>query len=190
MLPTDRRRQILTLLWAQGAVMIPELSHAFQVSEMTIHRDLDRLAADGLLRKVRGGAVPPETAVGHTAPVSGQCVLCHKQPRRQTQVLLHAADGSRYTACCPHCGLMQLAHPAAHIDAMMVTGFLHGRTLTAPAAWYLLHPDVAICCTPTILAFERREDAARFQMGFGGQLAELSAALAYVRQAMKLSQSL
>ncbi|MCA9883861.1 MAG: DeoR family transcriptional regulator [Anaerolineales bacterium] len=184
MLPTDRRQQILAMLHMQGAVTITELSAAFAVSEMTIHRDLDRLATAGQLQKVRGGALPvDDTAV---LPPLDRCVMCHKQPRRQTQVLLHAADGSQQRACCPHCGLMQLARSSAGIETMMVTGFLYGRTLTAPAAWYLLHPDIAICCTPTVLAFERREDAVRFQTGFGGHLANLADALAYVQQAMKL----
>lgn len=53
----DRRRQvILDLLMESGSATVDELSAHFDVSRMTIHRDLDQLEQEGLLRKVRGGA--------------------------------------------------------------------------------------------------------------------------------------
>ncbi|CUH79764.1 transcriptional regulator, DeoR family [Tropicibacter naphthalenivorans] len=39
-----------------GAVNLDDLAQRFSVSKMTIHRDLDELESDGLLRKIRGGA--------------------------------------------------------------------------------------------------------------------------------------
>jgi len=40
----------------RGAVQIDELVEAFGVSRMTVHRDLDALVRQGIVRKVRGGA--------------------------------------------------------------------------------------------------------------------------------------
>lgn len=52
----ERRQQIMDLLVEQGAVELDALAERFAVSKMTIHRDLDDLEAEGLLRKIRGGA--------------------------------------------------------------------------------------------------------------------------------------
>lgn len=52
----ERRQQIIDLLVENGVVDLEELALRFDVSKMTIHRDLDELEAAGLLRKVRGGA--------------------------------------------------------------------------------------------------------------------------------------
>lgn len=52
----ERRQAIMDLLVADRAVDLDALATRFDVSRMTIHRDLDDLAQAGLLRKVRGGA--------------------------------------------------------------------------------------------------------------------------------------
>jgi DeoR/GlpR family transcriptional regulator of sugar metabolism len=52
----DRRQQIVELLMEAGSVTLEELAQRFNVSKMTIHRDLDDLESAGMLRKVRGGA--------------------------------------------------------------------------------------------------------------------------------------
>lgn len=184
MLPIDRRQQILALLDEQGRVTISALSEAFQVSEMTIHRDLDLLAGERRLRKVRGGAV---SMMSETA-VTDHCLICHKQTRRQTQVILRLTHDRQRRACCPHCGFMYLAHNDHDVVSVLVTGFLYGRTLEASTAHYLVHPDITVCCTPTILAFERDGDARRFRTGFGGELMDFSSTVVYVREAMRLKK--
>lgn len=52
----SRRNRIVEALMRSGSVLVDELAESFGVSRMTIHRDLDTLARQGLLRKVRGGA--------------------------------------------------------------------------------------------------------------------------------------
>ena len=52
----DRQLTIMDLLVAEGEVDLDVLSDHFQVSHMTIHRDLDDLESQGLLRKIRGDA--------------------------------------------------------------------------------------------------------------------------------------
>ena len=48
---------MLRRLSAHGEVGFTELAEEFGVSEMTIRRDLETLEADGLARRVRGGAI-------------------------------------------------------------------------------------------------------------------------------------
>ena len=52
----DRRKLILDHLMEVGSATVDDMADRFTVSRMTIHRDLDLLEGDGLLRKIRGGA--------------------------------------------------------------------------------------------------------------------------------------
>jgi DeoR/GlpR family transcriptional regulator of sugar metabolism len=51
-----RRRDIVEFLAEGGSASLEMLAGHFAVSKMTIHRDLDELEAEGLLRRTRGGA--------------------------------------------------------------------------------------------------------------------------------------
>jgi DeoR/GlpR family transcriptional regulator of sugar metabolism len=68
MLATVRHDRILTTLRTDGAVRISDLATAFDVSDMTIRRDLSELAARGLVRKVHGGAVVPDEQTASYEP--------------------------------------------------------------------------------------------------------------------------
>ena len=57
MLAVQRHKLIIDELRRQGAVRVSDLTELLAVSEMTVRRDLDALAADGLLEKVHGGAM-------------------------------------------------------------------------------------------------------------------------------------
>jgi len=52
-----RRRTITGFLADRGQVAIAELAAEFEVSEMTIRRDLEELEGQGVARRVRGGAI-------------------------------------------------------------------------------------------------------------------------------------
>ncbi|MBP2327748.1 DeoR/GlpR family transcriptional regulator of sugar metabolism [Kibdelosporangium banguiense] len=54
----DRQRFIIDQLHVTEQVSVADLATAVGTSEMTIRRDLDVLAATGVLRRVHGGAVP------------------------------------------------------------------------------------------------------------------------------------
>ncbi|WP_174804162.1 DeoR/GlpR family DNA-binding transcription regulator [Martelella limonii] len=84
----DRRRDIVDLLVEEGTVSLDDLALRFSVSKMTIHRDLDDLEAEGLLRKVRGGA---------TIEASGQFESDYRYrarlaPALKTAIARRAAD--------------------------------------------------------------------------------------------------
>ncbi len=56
----ERHSRIRTLLKDSKQVSIVQLAQMFEVSEMTVHRDLRKLEGDGRIRRTRGGAVPAE----------------------------------------------------------------------------------------------------------------------------------
>ncbi len=62
MLTAERRQYILTVLQRDGKVIARHLSEELGLSEDTIQRDLRDLAADGLLLRVHGGALPRSPA--------------------------------------------------------------------------------------------------------------------------------
>jgi DeoR/GlpR family transcriptional regulator of sugar metabolism len=57
MLASQRRSRIAQLVEEQGAVRVSELVDELGVSDMTVRRDIESLAAEGLLERVHGGAV-------------------------------------------------------------------------------------------------------------------------------------
>lgn len=82
----ERQSKIVEIVMARGSISIPDIREHFDVSEMTARRDLNELDRQGLLRRVRGGAIaglgrsyePPfpiratknqsaKTAIGHQA---------------------------------------------------------------------------------------------------------------------------
>ncbi len=53
----DRQKKIVEKLAIEGEVRISNLTNEFQVTEMTIRRDLEKLEAKGMLRRTFGGAI-------------------------------------------------------------------------------------------------------------------------------------
>jgi DeoR family transcriptional regulator, fructose operon transcriptional repressor len=53
----DRLRQIEATIRSEGRVRVVDAAVRFGVSEMTIRRDLDVLAEEGVVQRIRGGAV-------------------------------------------------------------------------------------------------------------------------------------
>ncbi|WP_165986188.1 DeoR/GlpR family DNA-binding transcription regulator [Streptomyces sp. YIM 98790] len=58
LLAGQRRALILDEVRRRGGVRVSELTRMLRVSDMTVRRDLDALARQGMLEKVHGGAVP------------------------------------------------------------------------------------------------------------------------------------
>lgn len=58
MLKEERHKNILAILRREGKLVASELSDALQISEDTVRRDLNEMAASNLLHRVHGGALP------------------------------------------------------------------------------------------------------------------------------------
>ena len=54
--PALRRAQILERIQRDGGVSVADLARDHAVSQVTVHRDLEQLARDGLVERVHGGA--------------------------------------------------------------------------------------------------------------------------------------
>jgi DeoR/GlpR family transcriptional regulator of sugar metabolism len=67
MLTRQRKAHILDMLRRDGQVVAKPLSQALGLSEDTIRRDLRELAAEGMLQRVHGGALPASPALADFA---------------------------------------------------------------------------------------------------------------------------
>ena len=80
-LKEERQQRILETVRQNRQATIAELSSAFEVSDVTIRRDLRELAAQGVLRRAHGGAIaavpaPPEPPVVQRMTQSETCKAC------------------------------------------------------------------------------------------------------------------
>lgn len=64
--PVARRRQVREHVLHEGFARVEDLAHAFEVSVMTMHRDLDALEGEGWLVKIRGGATANPSALAES----------------------------------------------------------------------------------------------------------------------------
>lgn len=89
-----RRDRILALLADVEFVRVSDLAERFDVSEVTVRADLDALGSRGMLRRVRGGAVPRPTSPAERAFEDAE-VAARPQKRaiaRAAAALVNAGD--------------------------------------------------------------------------------------------------
>ncbi len=83
-----RQRAISDAVMGEGAVRIEQLAERFDISLMTVHRDLDELEARGLLRKSRGVA----TALSSSLVESSDVFRSSKQVAEKESLALAALE--------------------------------------------------------------------------------------------------
>ena len=161
-LAAQRRQQILDEVRAHGAVHTADLTRRLGVSEMTVHRDLDRLAAEELARKVFGGTMAVQPAEAQSC-----CAACGAAPEKRLDFTAHLADGDRCVSCWPHGGLLLVHRLGEQVQSTITFDFVARQPVNARAAVFVLASVAIPYGRPSLLAFGRREDAERFQAGFG-----------------------
>ena len=171
--PDNRRVRILAQLRQNGQLSMDEIVREQGISLMTANRDVRQMEEERLVRRVRGGIALPNP--GSQPDV---CNMCRRPVPERTRFLFAHPASEPQTACCPHCGISQIrALPAPGIFA---TDFLYGRLISAEFCTYVVGSQVRLCCSPSVLSFENRDDALRFQTGFGGQVLNLEETLQHL----------
>ncbi len=176
----DREKKILELLQKQGSASIQELMGTFDVSNMTIHRELNKLAEAGFIKKKHGGV---SLVIQSPAVDPNQCAMCNKTISERTVFIVRLENGEQKRACCAHCGLM-IQNQSKNVLQSLTADYLHGHIISANQANYILGSDLTICCVPSVLSFGSRKDAEKFQKGFSGTLATMEEAIQYLQGMM------
>ncbi|GAB4487328.1 MAG: DeoR/GlpR family DNA-binding transcription regulator [Anaerolineales bacterium] len=175
---SERQNRLLEWLKTRQTASVEEVQAAFEISTPTAYRDVRALLEAGAIQRL-GQEI-------RLAPAEDEknCVVCHGEINERTAFIFHLQDGTRRSACCPHCGLMALQRLA--VDYALTPDFLYGRMVNVRQAAFLLGGDVSLCCQPPVLCFASQADALNFQKGFGGHVGNLEEAQLWVRQAMTI----
>lgn len=179
MIPSERQAQIVRLLQTEKRLSIKQLAVRFDVSVMTVHRDLDKLESDGLVQKVHGGVTlkkSPMAAVAETAV----CQLCGGRVMNRTGFTIMRQSGEKMQACCPHCGIL-LMQQLPDIVSALTPDFLHGRRVNVYQAYFVVGSEVRVCCLPSTLCFATGQEAEKFKQGFGGDVLDFDGAVLHLR---------
>jgi DeoR/GlpR family transcriptional regulator of sugar metabolism len=177
----DREKKILEFLQKQGKASIQELAEAFAVSNMTIHRDLNKLEHSGQIQKKHGGVTLAEKSFSATSEYT--CVMCNKPASERTVFIVQLESGEQKRACCAHCGLMIQSQSKDAWQSLTVD-YLHGHMVSANQAIYVIGSELNICCVPSVLSFGSQKEAEKFQKGFGGSLFTMEEATAHLHEMM------
>lgn len=169
----EREKKILELLQAQGSASIQELVEALNVSNMTIHRDLNKMEQVGRIQKKHGGVMLAEKT---STPANHVCVMCKKPASERTAFIVQLESGEQKRACCAHCGLM-IQSQSKDAWQSLTPDYLHGHMVSANQAIYVIGSELNICCVPSVLSFGSQKEAQKFQKGFGGQLFNMDEAI-------------
>lgn len=120
MLAAQRHKLIVEEIRRRGAARVSELTELLAVSEMTIRRDLDALAAAGLLEKVHGGAT---MRGGLSADEPGFEAKSHRQLKEKEAIARAAArlvEPGQSIALTAGTTTFHLAHHLAHVPDLTV----------------------------------------------------------------------
>lgn len=118
-----------------------------------------------------------------------RCDVCQRPLHQETYYRLHMADGETLDVCCPRCGL-RFQKGRNDVVSAEVTDFETKRPVDAEDAFYVDGSPVHFCshapveedrsgtqyevawdrCLPSLIAFESRAAAVRFQRENGGSI--------------------
>lgn len=173
---SPRQQTILEIVNKKGNVLIDEIQQIMDISQATAYREIQTLIQLGAVSKIPGGVRRMELNSTH-------CLQCGGEINSRLGFLIEKKDGSQLSACCAHCGLMAIT-ANSNINTAMTADFMYGTMLNVRQAWYVLHDDIGICCTPSVLSFSKQEDAKRFVKGFGGSVVNFTDAQHMIKEKM------
>lgn len=160
-----RQQKILDLLAQKPLLTIAEIRQLFNVSAMTIHRDLIELEEKNLVYRMRGSVLRKQKSL---IDALESCAYCGRELPYRTQVTLIDSSDRKTRACCSHCGFNMIRNQ--EIQSALGVDFLYGTVIDLQNACFLAKSSVRTCCEPSILVFANPEDALRMQQGFGGEM--------------------
>jgi DeoR/GlpR family transcriptional regulator of sugar metabolism len=173
---SPRQEKILEIVNKKRNVTVTEIQQIMRISQATAYREIQTLIQMGAVTKIPGG-------IRRVASKPARCLQCGGELNPRLSFLIEKKDGTQLNACCAHCGLMAI-NILPDIHTAMTADFLYGTMLNVRQAWYVLHDEIGICCTPSVLCFSKPEDATRFVKGFGGSVVNFVAVQRMITEKM------
>jgi DeoR/GlpR family transcriptional regulator of sugar metabolism len=177
--PALRRAQILQRIQRDGGVSVADLARDHAVSAVTVHRDLEELAREGLVERVHGGA--RSLAAGMSAPTmpTAWTQRADQSGAAKAAIAAHAARYVGHGATI----FLDASSTALALARRLMDDPPNELTLVtnSPAIAYELHADaIHVVVTPGELDQHMRMIAGRWTVEF---LAQLNFAVAFVSAA-------
>jgi DeoR/GlpR family transcriptional regulator of sugar metabolism len=176
-LAAERRLRVLERAAADQAVEVSGLARDFQVSEITIRRDLLRLERDGFVRRTYGGATTRVVRTGSVLEVSQGAKTLHHAPEKH-QIALRANEltaGARVIYVGVGSTIEQFARVVTARDdlmvvtsSMVVASLLATRRIRVISAGGLVRPDELSCVGASAVDGVRRYNTDVAVIGAGG----------------------
>lgn len=115
----------------------------------------------------------------YAAEMAGKCSLCGMNfaGNENTAYEITMKDGKKTTYCCPHCGLYVHATETAKVKGARARDLISGEWLAPAEMTFLFKSSAVPACAPSWIAFGKKEEAERFQKGFGGTIHTFDEAL-------------
>ena len=165
----NRKKKIIEILEKKGEVTVKELSNIFNVSEMTIYRDVKALEKEGFIKR-KHGSILLNTSDNVDERTIKTCPICEK-PITRTHPYKIVIDGKKAVeACCEHCGLMLHKKYENQEVTAMTYDFITEKPVNVLDAYFVVGSSAIPCCSPSVIPFVSKEDAQKFQKGFGGEV--------------------
>ena len=165
----SRKEKILEILREKKEISVKELSRIFNVSEMTIYRDVRELEKEGEIKR-KHGAVLLNERESSEALIVDTCPICDKPITRAYPYRITVEDYKVIEACCEHCGFLLHSKYEDKKVSAITYDFITENPISALNAWYVVGSSAVPCCSPSAIPFASKEDAERFKKGFGGKV--------------------
>ncbi len=180
----DRKEEILRLI-EEGYSTAKELARYFNVSLMTIYRDLRELEEEGRIVRRHGNIeIKREEELKENV-----CAVCGKEIDLRLAFIYILKGGRKVHTCCAHCGLIAYKNINRESVEMAITrDFINCNPINAFASAYVVGGVTSPCCKPPAFVFAEKENAERFAKGFGGYVLEFPDAVVKMEELMKMGQ--
>ncbi len=163
-----RKDKIMEILKEKKEITAKELSNIFNVSEMTIYREIKELEKEGLIKR-KHGAILLNTEKDREIIKVPNCPICDK-PITRAHPYKITVDNKVIETCCEHCGLIMHKELEEQKVTALTYDFITENPISALNAFYVVGSSAIPCCSPSVIPFASREDAERFQRGFAGKV--------------------
>lgn len=174
--PAVRRSRILERIQRDGGVSVAELARDHAVSPITVHRDLEQLAREGLVERVHGGA----RAIRGTQPIATAWTARLAQASgAKATIAEHAVHEVEESSTI----FLDSSSTCLALARRLMEDPPNGVTLVtnSPAiAYEILAPEIHVVVTPGELDQHMRMLAGRWAIDF---ISELHFAVAFVSAA-------
>ncbi len=180
----ERKEEILRLL-GEGHTSAKELARYFNVSLMTIYRDLRELEDEGKIIRKHGTIELKKEEPSKEK----HCSVCGKEVDLRFAFTYLLKGGKKVHTCCAHCGL--IAYRTVHKDSVemaLARDFISSNPINAFAGTFVVGSSVSPCCKPSAFVFAERENAEKFAKGFGGEVANFGEAVLRMEELMRMGQ--